>query len=375
MDVESLKPFFENHVIPTIKRQPKTFLSIAKQPHYENVISNIYAFFFTVEEVHGVQDLFMASLLDIINQSERDLQKKVHQITDFTVDTEVSTNKNGRIDLLLSSENHAIIIENKIYHTLGNDLEDYWQSTPVIPNDESNKIGIVLSLNKLHPNHDHFINITHLELLQRVMLNLGKYILTANDKYVIYLKDFYQNITNLSKSEMNSKDLKFYLDYQKNILEAVELQDAVRRHIIDHVENVARLTNEGFIISKSRGVLNERLRFLVSPNNKNLMITIVFEKLLTKDRELILIVEMKYDLLKSKELYRSITFSEQEKARLKDDFYTDLKNDWCHFAYKDYKITEENFVNLSKFIVEKLERDHLLTIYKKLDAIIPKSNE
>ncbi len=375
MDVEFLKPFFKNHVIPTIKRQPKTFLGIAKQPHYENVISNIYAFFFTVEEVHGVQDLFMASLLDIINQPERDLQKKVHQITDFTVDTEVSTNKNGRIDLLLSSENHAIIIENKIYHTLGNDLEDYWQSTPVIPNDESNKIGIVLSLNKLTLNHDHFINITHLELLQRVMLNLGKYILTANDKYVIYLKDFYQNITNLSKSEMNSKDLKFYLDYQKNILEAVELQEAVRRHIINQVENVAILTNEGFIIAKLRGVLNERLRFLVSPNNKNLMITIVFEKLLTKDRELILIVEMKYDLLKSKELYRSITFSEEEKARLKDDFYTDLKSDWCHFAYNDYKITEENFVNLSKFIVEKLEQDHLLSIYQKLDAIIPKSNE
>lgn len=125
MNLRDLEDFLDHNVIPKIKKRPKTFLGIAKQPHYENVMSNIYAFYFNVDEVHGMQDLFINSLLEIINESKLRDQKKVAAISDFEVSTEVSTKKNGRIDILLSSEDHAIIIENKVYHTLNNNLEDY----------------------------------------------------------------------------------------------------------------------------------------------------------------------------------------------------------------------------------------------------------
>ncbi|WMN06118.1 hypothetical protein QYS48_31660 [Marivirga arenosa] len=39
-----LSDFLKSNEIPSVKQQPKTFLEIARQPHYENVISNIYAF-------------------------------------------------------------------------------------------------------------------------------------------------------------------------------------------------------------------------------------------------------------------------------------------------------------------------------------------
>jgi hypothetical protein len=56
-EFEQLQTFLNQNEIPKIKGKQKTFLGIAKQPHYENVISNIYAFYFNVNEVHKFKSL------------------------------------------------------------------------------------------------------------------------------------------------------------------------------------------------------------------------------------------------------------------------------------------------------------------------------
>ena len=374
MNIQALEDFLNHNVIPKIKKRPKTFLGIAKQPHYENVMSNIYAFYFKVEEVHGMQDLFINSLLEIINESKLSKKKKVNEIVDFEVDTEEPTKKDGRIDLLLSSQDHAIIIENKVYHTLNNDLEDYWNSTKVTDNKEDNKIGIVLSLNKLSVNHRQFINITHLELLKRVIQNLGSYVMDAKEKYVVFLKDFYQNSINLSKSEMDSKELKFYFDNQPKIIEVKDFHFAVRTHISNQVEQACELVDEDLQLPTSKGEGNKRLRYYLSPKNKNLMITVFFEKLLTPEKRLILIVELKDGLLKNKEQYRKIAFTPEEELTLIPGFYEDSNSKWCHFAVASYILNENEVSNLSQFIVEKLEKDQLLSVYRKLNDFIVKGN-
>lgn len=374
MDLQTLQEFLDHNVIPKIKKRPKTFLGIAKQPHYENVMSNIYAFYFNVNEVHGMHDLFINTLLEIINESKLGDQKKVNEIIDFDVDTEVSTIKGGRIDLLFSSQDHAIIIENKVYHTLNNDLQDYWNSTKVTGNKEENKIGILLSLNKLNTSHKDFINVTYLEFLKRVVQNLGSYIMNAKDKYVVFLKDFYQNSINLSKSEMDSKELKFYFDNQIKIIEAKDFHFAVRDHIYNQVEDVVNLIDEDLILVKSKGEPNKRLRFFLSPKNKNLMFTVFFEKLLTPERGLVLIVELKNELLRNKEQYKTIAFTAEEELAIKPDFYTDKKPNWCHFAVVRYQLNENEVSNLSQFIAEKLEEDHLLSIYRRLNDFVAKSD-
>lgn len=374
MNIQALEDFLDHNVIPKIKKRPKTFLGIAKQPHYENVMSNICAFYFKVEEVHGMQDLFINSLLEIINESKLGGQKKVNEITDFEADTEVSTKKGGRIDLLLSSQDHAIIIENKVYHTLNNDLEDYWNSTVVYDNREENKIGIVLSLNKVIVTHENFINITHVEFLKRVVQNLGNYLMNAKDKYVVFLKDFYQNSINLSKSEMDSKELKFYFDNQTKIIEVKDFHFAVRTHIVNQVEQACELVDEDLQLQTSKGEGNKRLRYYLSPKNKNLMITVFFEKLLTPEKRLILIVELKDGLLKNKESYHEIAFTPEEEIITIPTFYTDGNSKWCHFAVMSYTLNENEVSNLSQFIVEKLEKDQILSIYRKLNDFIAKGN-
>lgn len=372
MQIISIEEFIQKVEIPKVKKQTKTFLGIARMPHYENVISNIYSFYFKPEEVHGMKELFLSSLVDLINQSELGQSKNFLEFDDFTVETEFTTKKRGRIDILLRNEAHAIIIENKIYHTLNNDLNDYWNSVSVVNNNEEKKIGIVLTLKKTPTKNSNYINITHLEFMQAVMKNLGRFMLDAREKYIVYLKDLYQNIVNMSKSNLEVKDLKFYFSNQKKIHEVTNFFSAIKSHVPSQVEEASQLIDEDFNLPKSKGDGNRVLRYFISPKNKDLMITIYFEKLLT-EKWISLIVEMKYDLLKNKELYKSIDFYNIENNLLRsDEFYKNDNTTWAHFASKRYTLNEEEISDLKNFIVNKLNEDGFLSIYRKLNDFVPK---
>lgn len=365
MNLNELDFFLKKNTIPKIKRNPKTFLGIAKQPHYENVLSNIYAFYFNAEEEHNLKDLFIVSLHEIITSKT---SKDVTFTNNFEIETEYSTKKGGRIDLLLSTDDEAIIIENKVYHLLNNDLNDYWNTIKTI---DDNKVGIILSLRNISDTgHKHFINITHLELLKKVMENIGGYLLKANDKYLIFLKDLYQNITNLSKSFMEKKDLEFYFKNQEEINQIAKFKFDVRDHIANEVENACDRANEEFKLYKSKGNLNKRLRYFLSPNNKNLMFTVIYDKLLTDDKELKIIIELQKSALKDKKRYEDISFSIEEKSLLNETFQENKNKAYAHFAVKKYTLVEDEIINLSDFIVEKIEEDKLLSIYRKLDVLL-----
>lgn len=88
MNLTGLQHFLDNNEIPKIKRKPKTFLGISKQPHYENVLSNIYAFYFNTNEEHGMKDLFLKSFQTLINQTDLGKTKKIKFNNDFTLETE-----------------------------------------------------------------------------------------------------------------------------------------------------------------------------------------------------------------------------------------------------------------------------------------------
>lgn len=368
MSLNSIQSFFQEVEIPKVKKRPKTFLGIAKMPHYENVISNIYAFYFQPEEVHGMRDLFISSLLDLVKQSEIGATKDFSDFITFDVATEHVTKKRGRIDILLSNDTHAIIIENKIYHTLNNDLNDYWDSIHLSSDDK--KVGVVLTLKKTPTKNSNYINITHLEFMQAVMKNLGHFMLDAREKYIVYLKDLYQNIVNMSKSNLEVKDLKFYFSNQKQIHEVTNFYSAIKSHIPSQVEEASQLIEEDFILPKSKGDGNRVLRYFISPKNKDLMITIYFEKLLS-EKWISLIVEMKYSLIKNKELFRVLSFSDLENKALKNEFfYSDKSEVWAHFAAKKYHLNEEEIIDLKSFIAHKIEEDGLLSIYRKLNDFV-----
>ena len=361
--IKHLHEFLVTSKIPEVKEKPKTFLGIAKQPHYENVLSNLYAFYFDIKEEHGMYDLFISTFLEIIDIKGGGLDKILNFNEDFEVTTELAT-KEGRIDIFLESDYSAIIIENKVNHQLINDLDDYWKHSG---KSSRNKIGIVLSLKEISKiNHVDFINITHLEFLTKVMENSGKYLSNANDKYMIFLKDFYQNILNLSDSIMDNGKLSFYLEHQNKINDIQNINGEVHNYILSEIDAASKyFETQTFLDAKS----SKRLRYYRSNAVRNLMFTIVIDKLLDRNRELWIGVELQGDLLKDKERYRSL-FKGKDYKCLLDKFYAPSKYPWDHFAGASFKLEDENYNNLQQFVIDKIEQEGFLEIFNILNSFL-----
>lgn len=372
-NLEELEAFLHDYDIPKIKVNTKTFLGIAKQPHYENVLSNIYAFYFNTSEEHGLNDLFIKSFVELIN-TKTEVPFEISN--DFDVFTEYTTDKGGRIDLLLQNEEKAIIIENKVYHYLNNDLDDYWNSTK-----PKTKKAVVLSLKKIYnilpiihpikkpyPNPYPFINITHLEFIDEVMKNSGDYLLNANDKYIVFLKDLYQNIINLS-NQMETKDLDFYFKHIETLNDIAKLKFSVRDYIKKEVNEAMALLGINLNLNISRGSLEKRLRYYVSEPHYNLMFTVVFGELLDIRKTLWIMVELNGKAVQNKEEFRGIDFNEEEQAFLNHEFYTS-KGNWAHFVRKSYKLKDTEIENLREFIANKIIDKPFLSIFSKLEKYL-----
>lgn len=379
MNIKALQTFLDSHEIPRIKKKPKTFLGIAKQPHYENVLSNIYAFYFNVNEEHQFKNLFIKSLVACISDSKI-ANKDFSGLANFKIETEYYTDglgltKNkGRIDLLLRNNDQAIIIENKVYHHLNNDLDDYWYSVKLDTDSDKSKIGIILSLKPVskdtyqqYTSKNHYINITHLQLMKKVMENIGDYLLDANEKHLHFLKDFYQNIINLSSPTMSENNISFYIKNKTKVNQLVSLKYEFKKHIIAEVEKAGHgIDNVKLALSNYRPN-NDRLRHYESTNYPELVYTIVFEKLLKDENRLCIIVEPRGEALKEGTAFKNVEFNKDENLIIQDSFYSKINEGWAHFASKGYDLNTNNIADLGAFIQKKIKDDHFASIMEKLE--------
>lgn len=223
--------------IPKKKASEESFISICGFPHREKVASNILAFFFDTSREHNLHDLFVKSLLESMGLCPEDFP------SEFSCETEVHTEKGNFIDLLLTSEQINIVIENKIYAWLYNDLDDYYKTAA-----EAGKnapLGVVLSLYPQEANNSKYKFITYEELFNKIKKNLGFYVQRANNKYLPFLMDFIDNIENLNWSETMDKD---FIDFVRNNKDdAIEFAgkfEELRKELRNVVKTVNQLISE-----------------------------------------------------------------------------------------------------------------------------------
>lgn len=224
--------------LPDKPEYRKNLIDIAGYPSRETVNSNLLAFYFDGNGEHGFEQLFLKSLLSLLDKNEEGLFDFIEG--DYEIDKEVATDLGNRIDLVIrhipdvETENAvtpkwAIIIENKIDSGLDNPLKDYWTSV-----DAENKIGFVLSKHPIvldrYNNRKSFIDngivfhsITHKDLLDKVQKNLHEYFMEANDKHLLYLKEFISYTDNFYNTDAMDQDneqvLKAFHENHNNIKE------------------------------------------------------------------------------------------------------------------------------------------------------------
>lgn len=338
-----------NHEIPKSIKRRKSFLEIGNVPHFENVVSNYYAFYLDKMEEHKFEDLFLNSLCELIQEQS---QKKI-DFDDYEVLTEVSTANNGRIDILIVDyeSKKAIIIENKIYHSLRNDLDDYWNTYNKFP--ENNVAGVLLTLEKQNTNNINFVNITHKQFLNQVNKNIGRFISNSDDRHLLFYKDFSENLMMLSNNKSDMKDtLKFYFEHKLKIEKLYEMRENMRKHFLDSVKNASILL--GLDLENTNP---KNYRCIIASENPSIRYWIVLNQSSEEG-----FIEIYIDVYGKSKKYSGLILENKlvnsiaEKNGIIIDDYGEEK-DGISVAYKTYELNTEKFMDLDKNLVEIIEKD------------------
>lgn len=193
-------------------------MEISGYPHFENVCSNILRFFLDTSEIHGLHNLVLKSLLQSIGEYEL-----ANQLTEtVAVRREETTIAGKRIDIVVECDGLVIAIENKIYHWLHNDLEEYHRHIGFTKSTTSKKLLIVLSLRPENIQTGNFKNLTYEALIPVIRKNLESHIATGKNHYITYLNDFITTIENLYKPIPMNKEMFHFIADNYSAIEQIQ---------------------------------------------------------------------------------------------------------------------------------------------------------
>ena len=197
-----------------------------------------------------MNDLFLQSLFDIISK-ENTLRIVNNQIN---VDTEVQTEDGKRLDILISSTDFIIGIENKIYASLYNPLSTYKKlvnQKATQNNIDKNIFKIVLSVKKITDQSElkkmeenGFVKVYYSEFFEMIKKNVGEYFSQANQRYVTIMYDFIQTIEYMD-GKFNNKMFRFFTENKNRIDEMISQYNSVNQQILNVQKNrISELLNK-----------------------------------------------------------------------------------------------------------------------------------
>jgi hypothetical protein len=208
LNTAALAQFLHTSPWPALHEEQPTFFSIAGISHKELPLSNMYAFFFDSEEVHGLGSLFLQALLDTV------AAKNTQQVAEWPplegpvrVAREYGVDERQRLDLLVhdgpahttvQGASYAVLIENKVNHWLANDLDNYLQSV----RGAARTLGVVLGVRREYPNKP-WVFVSHAELAQAVQHRLGPQLSRVHARYLPVLLHFLEHLTGMSEQNEN----------------------------------------------------------------------------------------------------------------------------------------------------------------------------
>ena len=222
----------------------QTYMQVSGYSHYENVCSNLLQFFLNSEETHGFGKLFVESLLDCLQ-----LKEALIDYSTDAVDREYSTERNKRIDIFFETETHVVGIENKIYSPVNNDLLNYQECIENIAKEkEKVPICILLSIddNSGIVNETAFVSVTYSKFINKIKANIGKYLVTASTKWIVFLNDFIKTLEDLHKEEtkLEKELLTFFGEYWEEVENLITAQSELDKYLKDKVKRVSEIISE-----------------------------------------------------------------------------------------------------------------------------------
>lgn len=344
--------------VPDAEKTNIGFLEVIKKAHNETINSAIYAHFINAQE-KDISDLFLNALTDLI-------EEKTDRLFSFGkayATCEIKTNK-GRIDIVIQDElsQQVIIIENKIFHYLNNDLMDYWNYFNCKADE---KIGILLTPQKQIIEGEasaHFINITHLEWIGKVKSNGLPFGISNN--YSIYINDFVKTVESFSITYKMNNQAKFYFEHAPKILKIQETSSAAQKFINNQLQLIAeKLGWQVYGNSMDwRNIWDEQ-------NLLDTYLTIITSDLMKGEMKVTLILELnREDRNKYEEVEKHLENNEQFKRMKKNGARTST---YIHLGSQEYSITLLELENFANFIISKINEDFVDATLQAIKYLYP----
>lgn len=222
--------------IPTKPFVDQGFLEISGLEADELTNTQLYAYFLNQKINPQVAEIFIESLLEIIDTR---IPNKQLLFQNYFCKLEQTIEERKRIDLVIETcrqkVNSAIVIENKLYsNDTNNDFNAYYDAIK-IPDD--NKIGILLTLMPKKPRCEKFINITHIEWISKIKsrgIPVG-----LPFKTYLYLNDFISTISNLTMSTEYDDQSRFFFEHTAAIKSAAQTSVTARNFILNQLKVAA----------------------------------------------------------------------------------------------------------------------------------------
>ena len=235
-----------SNIVEKIPIKEKTFMDISGYPYYENVCSNILAFYFKPKEEHKLKEIALESLIKVVNNKNISTNIEFddfYSIDNEDVKREYITSKGNRIDLVIQNDNIVIGIENKLEAEVYNDLTDYANTLNKL-NVKSIKILLSLHNNIGAVENTEFINVTYQEYFAQLKKDLNK-IQDKNNKWYIFLEEFIKNLESFEgELKMEEEIIRWLRENRKEIEELDKIREIAYKSMEKTQEELKTLLEE-----------------------------------------------------------------------------------------------------------------------------------
>lgn len=223
----------------------KTFFDTAIRNHYENPTTELLKFFLNPLEAHELEDTFWKGFTDVVlEQAQIDPEIGIGQLEHS--ERECVTHSANRIDLLLETDTHLLLLEAKIYHHQNNPFDDYVKFAKTRAKGKS-ILGLILSISGKSEaqnwhgiSYQQLVNAVRPYLAEQMLKNpMNKWNLFARE-FLLHLESYYQ-IQNL---DMNR--VQFIFDHYKEIEELQKLKTNTIKAIVENISQKLNLMIDNY---------------------------------------------------------------------------------------------------------------------------------
>lgn len=212
-----------------------TFLEAAGYPSYENVASNLLAYFLDPTEGHGLGTLFLDALLAPL---------ELKNLSFKAVEREASTQDSKRLDLLIEFESCVIGVENKLYAAAYNPFDAYLAHLRSKANGREVALLLLCLFEPSSPPPG-VVVVTYEKLMQRVRKNVGVHAADAPAQYLTFALDFVKTMENLRKGDrMNQELIELLRDRRQDASAFLKAGNEYTKYLRRRVQEAAAVAEE-----------------------------------------------------------------------------------------------------------------------------------